>query len=85
MLDRYTRKLHIIEPQETSLKEFKKEQALVKLQNQRTYQTNKALDDMAAIQRKKEKDHDKYHNHKNKVVSVVNNTISIYELHCMIL
>lgn len=78
VLDRYTRKLQIIDPQEISLKEFKKEQEGVKLDDLDIYEANKAIEDMEAKKMKKENDHEKYHKHKFKVVSIVNNNFSVF-------
>ena len=77
MLDRYRRKLQIIEPEETSLEELKRQEYL---KNQRS----KQIAYMEINEANKEKEHNKYHNHKDKLVRIVNNTIfQFYKLHYM--
>lgn len=86
VLDRYTRKLQIIEPQETSPEELKKQQHLKNLRDQAVDddRVNKAIAEMEINEEKKEKEHKKYHNHKDKVVRIVNNIIfQFHKLHYM--
>nr|XP_020195162.1 uncharacterized protein LOC109780992 [Aegilops tauschii subsp. strangulata] len=70
MLDRYIRKLEIIEPEETSLEELKRQEYL-KNQRDRHVHDGKLIKQIANMENNeaiKEKEHNKYHNHKDKLV-----------------
>ena len=86
VLNRYRRKLQIIEPEETSLEELKRQEYL---KNQRVHHVHdrklsKQIAQMEINEANREKKHNKYHNHKDKLVRIVNNTIfQFYKLHYM--
>ena len=84
VLDRYRRKLQIIEPEETSLEELKRQEYL-KNQRDRHVHDGKLIKQIANMENNeaiKEKEHNKYHNHKDIVVRIVNNAIfQFYKLH----
>nr|XP_045090040.1 uncharacterized protein LOC123497526 [Aegilops tauschii subsp. strangulata] len=70
VLDRYRRKLQIIEPEETSLEELKKQEYL-KNQRDRHVHDGKLIKQIANMENNeaiKEKEHNKYHYHKDKLV-----------------
>ena len=86
LLNKYRRKIQIIEPEETSLEELKRQEYL---KNQRAHHVHdgklsKQIADMEINEANKEKEHNKYHNHKDKLVRIVNNAIfQFYKLHYM--
>ena len=86
MLDRYRRKLQIIEPEETSLEELKRQEYL-KNQRDRHVHDGKLIKQIANMENNeaiKEKEHNKYHNHKDKLVRIVNNSVfRFYKLQYM--
>ena len=77
VLDRYRRKLQIIEPEETSLEELKRQEYLKNKRVQHVHdgKLSKQIADMEINEANKEKEHKKYHNHKDKLVRFVNNII----------
>ena len=86
VLDRYRRKLQIIEPEETSLEELKRQEYLKNQRNRHVHddKLSKKIADMEINEGSKEKEHKKYHNHKDKLVRTVNNAIfQFYKLHYM--
>ena len=86
MLNKYRRKLQIIEPEETSLEELKMQEYLKNQRVQHVHdgKLSKQIDDMEINEANKEKEHNKYHNHKDKLVRIVNNAIfQFYKLHKM--
>ena len=86
VLDGYWRKHEIIEPEETSLEELKRQEYL-KNQRDRHVHDGKLMKQIAIMENNeaiKEKEHNKYHNHKDKLVRIVNNAIfQFYKLHYM--
>ena len=86
VLDKYRRKLQIIEPEETSLEELKRQEWLKKQRDvhERDGKLSKQIAHMEINEASKEKEHNKYHNHKDKLVRIVNNAIfQFYKLHYM--
>ena len=86
VLDRYRRKLQIIKPEETSLEELKRQEYL-KNQRDRHVHDGKLIKQIANMEinkANKEKEHNKYHNHKDKLVRIVNNSVfQFYKLQYM--
>ena len=77
VLDRYRRKLQIIKPEETSLEELKRKECL---KNQRDLHVHdgklsKQIAQMEINEANKEKEHNKYHNHKDRLAIIVNNSV----------
>ena len=86
VLDKYRRKLQIIEPEETSLEELKRQEWLKKQcdLHERDGKLTKQIANMEINEANKEKEHNKYHNHKDKLVRIVNNRVfQFYKLHYM--
>ena len=86
VLDRYRRKLQIIEPEETSLEELKRQEYLKNQRDRHVHDGKliKQFANMEIYEDIKEKEHNKYHNHKDKLVRIVNNAIfQFYKLHYM--
>ena len=77
VLDRYRRKLQIIEPEETSLEELRRQEYLKNQCGQHMHD-GKLMKQIAIMENNeaiKEKEHNKYHYHKDKLVRIVNNAI----------
>ena len=86
VLDKYRRKLQIIEPEETSLEELKRQEYLKKQRAHHVHdgKLSKQIADMEINKASKEKEHNKYHNHKDKLVRIVNNNVfQFYKLQYM--
>ena len=77
VLDRYRRKLQIIEPEETSLEELKRQEWLKKQRDLHDHdgKLSKQIAEMEINEASKEKEHNKYHNHKDTLVRIVNNSV----------
>ena len=86
VLDRYRRKLQIIKPEETSLEELKRQENLKKQRAHHAHDVklSKQIADMEINEASKQKEHNKYHNHKDRLVRIVNNSVfRFYKLHYM--
>jgi len=86
VLDKYRRKIQIIEPEETSLEELKRQENLKKQRAHHVHdgKLSKQIADMEINEAYKVKEHNKYHNHKDKLVRFVDNSVfQFYKIHYM--
>ena len=78
LLDRYTRQVQLIDPQEISHEEFKKEQGgLGNIEKMSEAEADRLFRKYEAETKIKKDEYDKYHKYNFKVVSIANNHFSV--------